>query len=292
MTAKIFTVENRKGGVGKTTTAVTLAVGLARRCHENGGGNVLLIDLDPQGDAARGLGLEPKGRCVSNVLTGSGGLTELKANIMPADRKATGGPSRPNLYVLPASDALANAKTKIISQIAADAAANAVAAIFGQQKPTTSNEDDIVMLLERKLAIARQAFKYIILDCPPTLDVLQQSVHHFADAAIVPVKVDYHGTSATARHTQNILDDQAEGIEITIKAIVPTFYYPRHNLTQAMMDDLAGRYGRKVIMTPIPNTVRVAEAPAVNGLTIFEYEPGHPAAEAYWDLVDYIRSDK
>lgn len=291
MKAEVFTVENRKGGVGKTTTAVTLAVGLARRCQENGGGNVLLVDLDPQGDAARGLGLNPNGRCISKVLIGNGGLDELKANIMSADRKASGGPSRPNLFILPATDALATAKTQIISKLAADAAAITVAAIFGQQKPPDSTEE-IVMLLERKLAIARAAFKYIILDCPPTLDVLQQAVHHFADAAIVPVKVDYHGTSATTRHTQNILDDQAEGIEITIKAIVPTFYYARHNLTQAMMEDLAKRYGRKVITTPIPNTVRVAEAPAVNGLTIFEYEPGHPAAEAYWDLVDHIRSKK
>lgn len=291
MTARIYTVENRKGGVGKTTTAITLAVGLARRCQENGGGNVLLIDLDPQGDAARGLGLLPNGRCISKVLLGGGNLDELKANIMSADRTATGGPSRPNLFILPASDTLADAKTQIVSQIAADIAASTVAAMFGQQKTKPGN-DDIAMLLERKLSIARAAFKYIILDCPPTLDVLQQAVHHFADAAIVPVKVDYHGTSATARHTQNILDDQAEGIDITIKAIVPTFYHARHNLTQAMMEDLAARYGRQVITTPIPNTVRVAEAPAVNGLTIFEYEPGHPAAEAYWDLVDHIRSDK
>lgn len=286
MTARVYTVENRKGGVGKTTTAVTLAVGLASRCHENGGGNVLLVDLDPQGDAARGLGVDPGGRCISRVLLGSGGVKELRDNVVSANRESDGGPSRPNLYVLPASDALANAKTRIISSIAAD-----VVAMMMQGVKASDTNEQVIMLLERKLAIARQAFKFIIIDCPPTLDMLQQSVHHFADAAIVPVKVDYHGTSATARHTQNILDDQADGINITIKAIVPTFFQPRHNLTQAMMDELAQRYGRKVIMTPIPNTVRVAEAPAVNGLTIFEYEPGHPAAEAYWDLVDYIKED-
>lgn len=284
MTAKVFTVENRKGGVGKTTTAVTLAVGLATRCRQNGGGNVLVIDLDPQGDAARGLGIDPGGRCVSRVLLGSGGVSDLRENVMSANREASGGPSRPNLYILPASDKLAQAKTRIVSSIAADV----VATMMQGGKATDTNEQ-ILMLLERKLAIARQAFKFIIIDCPPTLDMLQQSVHHFADAAIVPVKVDFHGTSATARHTQNILDDQSEGIDITIKAIVPTFYQSRHNLTQAMMDELGERYGRKVIMTPIPLTVRVAEAPAVDGLTIIEYEPGHPAAEAYWDLVDYIK---
>lgn len=285
MTAKVFTVENRKGGVGKTTTAVTLAVGLARRCHENGGGNVLLIDLDPQGDAARGLGLDPGGRCISRVLLGNGGVNDLRQNVMSADRAATGGPSRPNLFVLPASDALAQAKTRILTS----AAAEVVAAMM--QGTKSGDGDEIIMILERKLALTRRNFKYIILDCPPTLDVLQQAVHHFADAAVVPVKVDYHGTSATARHTQNILDDQAAGIDIKIAAIVPTFFQPRHNLTQAMMEELAERYGRRVIMTPIPNTVRVAEAPAVDGLTIFEYEPTHAAAEAYWDLVDYIRGE-
>lgn len=284
MTAKVFTVENRKGGVGKTTTAVTLALGLAARCQQNGGGNVLIVDMDPQGDAARGLGVKPNGRCISKVLLGTGSVNELRQNVMPADRTATGGPSRPGLFILPASDDLAAAKTRIISSIAADV----VASMMQGARPADTQEQ-ILMLLENKLAIARQAFKYIIIDCPPTLDMLQQAVHHFADAAIVPVKVDYHGTSATARHTQNILDDQAAGIDITIKAIVPTFFQPRHNLTQAMMDELAERYGRKVIMTPIPNTVRVAEAPAVDGLTIIEYEPSHPAAEAYWDLVDYIK---
>lgn len=279
MTARVYTVENRKGGVGKTTTAVTLAVGLAMRCAQNGGGNVLLVDLDPQGDAARGLGVDPNGRCISKVLLGSNGLSDLKANVIAADRQKSGGPARPNLFVLPASDELSRAKTQIVAQ--------AVASMFVPGKHE-SVEEVVLMILERKLAIARQAFKYIILDCPPTLDILQSSVHHFADAAIVPVKVDFHGTSATTRHTQNILEDQAAGIEITIKAIVPTFFQARHNLTQAMMEELAARYGRGVIMTPIPNTVRVAEAPAVDGLTILEYEPGHPAAEAYWDLVDYI----
>ncbi|MCB0202536.1 MAG: AAA family ATPase, partial [Anaerolineae bacterium] len=101
MTAKVYTVENRKGGVGKTTTAVTLAVGLARRLHEDGGGNVLVIDMDPQGDAARGLGLDPNGRCVSNVLLGDGDVDILRENVMSADRGDDGGPSRPNLYVLP-----------------------------------------------------------------------------------------------------------------------------------------------------------------------------------------------
>ena len=281
MPAKVYTVENRKGGVGKTTTAVTLAVGLARRLHQDGGGNVLLIDLDPQGDAARGLGLEPNGRCVSNVLTGNGSVELLRANVLSADRSASGGPARPNLYVLPASDRLSEAKEDILTEFALLAARS--------MRSKQGNPDRHLMyILDEKLHLAKQAFAYIVIDCPPTLDLLQQAVHQYAHYAVVPVKVDFHGASATGRHTSNIVQDQAEGIDITIAAVVPTFVNARHNLTKSMMQSIIKTYGRQIVTKAIPNTVRVAEAPASGGLTILEYDPESPAAVAYQDLVDRI----
>lgn len=281
MTAKVYTVENRKGGVGKTTTALTLAVGLARRFHEDGGGNVLVIDLDPQGDAARGLGLDPDGRCVSNVLLSDGNVDILRANVMAADRSGDGGPSRPNLYVMPASDKLSEAKEDILTEFALVAARS-------MRSRRSGNERHLVDILNEKLGLAKQAFAYIIIDCPPTLDLFQQAVHQYADYAIVPVKVDFHGASATGRHTSNILQDQAEGIDITIAAIVPTFVNARHNLTKSMMRELSRVYGKQVIAKAIPNTVRVAESPASGGRTILEYMPDSLAAIAYQDLVDRL----
>ena len=281
MTAKVFTVENRKGGVGKTTTAVTLGVGLARRLQQNGGGHVLIIDMDPQGDAARGLGLNPDDRCVSHVLLGDGSLDPLRENVMPADRGPGGGPARPNLFILPASDQLSEAKEDILTEFALLAARS-----MRSQQP--GHERHLVNILDEKLGLAKKAFSYIIIDCPPTLDMLQQSVHQFADYAIVPVKVDFHGASATGRHTSNILQDQAAGIDIKISAVVPTFVNARHNLTRAMMKNLLRTYGTQVVTKAIPNTVRVAEAPASGGLTILEYMPDSPAAIAYEDLVDRV----
>ena len=281
MVAKVYTVENRKGGVGKTTTAVTLAVGLARCLHEDGGGNVLVIDMDPQGDAARGLGLAPDGRCVSNVLLSNGSVDVLRENVMPADRSNDGGPARPNLYVLPASDKLSEAKEDILTELALLAARS-------MRSRRSGNETHLVDILDEKLGLAKQAFSYVIVDCPPTLDLLQQAVHQYADYAIVPVKVDFHGASATGRHTSNILQDQAEGIDITIAAIVPTFVNARHNLTKSMMRELTRVYGKQVIAKPVPNTVRVAEAPASGGRTVLEYMPDSPAAKAYQDLVDRL----
>jgi chromosome partitioning protein len=146
----------------------------------------------------------------------------------------------------------------------------------------------LINILDDKLGLAKQAFTYIIIDCPPTLDLLQQAVHQYADYAIVPVKVDFHGASATGRHTSNILQDQSEGIDITIAAIVPTFVNAQHNLTKSMMQELTRVYGKQVITKPIPNTVRVAEAPASGGRTVLEYMPDSEAAKAYQDLVDRL----
>lgn len=285
MTAKVFTVENRKGGVGKTTTAITLAVGLSRRLQENGGGNVLVIDMDAQGDAARGLGVNPNGRCVSQVLLSNGGLDTLRANVISADRTAEGGPARPNLYILPASDRLSEAKEDILTEFALLAARS-------MRTRGGGNERHLINILDEKLGLAKQAFTYIIVDCPPTLDMLQQAVHQYADYAIVPVKVDFHGASATGRHTGDIIQDQAAGINIKIAAVVPTFVDARHNLTKSMMLDLMRVYGKQVICKAIPNTVRVAEAPASGGRTILEYLPDSPAAIAYQDLVDRIYAQR
>lgn len=281
MPAKVFTVENRKGGVGKTTTAITVAVGLAQRLRENGGGNVLVIDMDPQGDAARGLGLESQDRCVSKVLLSDGTLEVMRENIMVADRSKEGGPIRSNLFVMPATDKLSEAKEDILTEFALLAART-------MRTRRTGNERHLVDILDEKLGLAKRAFAYIILDCPPTLDMFQQAVHQYADYAIVPVKVDFHGASATGRHTNDILADQAEGINIKIAAIVPTFVNAQHNLTKSMMEKLIKVYGKQVVSTPVPNTVRVAEAPASGGLTILEYMPASSAAQAYWDLVDRI----
>jgi chromosome partitioning protein len=280
MTASVYTVENRKGGVAKTTTAVNLAYGLSRRLLEKGGGGrVLIVDLDPQGDTARALGLQPDGRCLSYVLTGEGTLRD---NIMPADRADDGGPSRPNLFVLPASDNLRSAKETLLSQLT-------VNMVMAQIRGRGSDNGIVPMvdILNDRLGPAKQVFEYIILDCPPTLDMLQEAVHNFADAAIVPVKADFHSTSAVGRHTRNILDDQAGGINISIKAIVPTFVDQRLRLTRNMLDQLRRTYGT-LVSEPVPNTVRVAEAPASGGRTVIEYAPESPATAAYMSLVDLV----
>lgn len=273
MSAKIFTIENRKGGVGKTTTAVTLGVGLAKKLQEQGNGRVLIIDLDPQGNVCTSLGVKSDGKCISHVLTGEGTLRD---NVIPADTD-----KRPNLFIIPATDKLRTAKETLISQVAMS---EVMKQLRGRDGETTATP--IIEILTTKMEPATSIFEFIIIDCPPTLDTLQEAVHHFADAAIVPVKVDFLGTQGTAQHTQNILADQAAGIDIKIAAVVPTFVR-RYKLAKQMLNDLQQFYGN-LVMEPIPLTVKVEEAPASGGQTILEYAPDNPAAHAYQTLVDHI----
>lgn len=293
----VFTVENRKGGCGKTTTAVTIAIELATRLRENPDDRVLLIDLDAQGDAARALGLNAGGRCVSYILDGSG---DFKENIMSGS--ADNLPDRGELYVLPASDRLSDVKARLIGEPAtrhaAEIAAQAVLAGFSsgpnQSKgfvvdPGAARREAISLFQER-LAPLKQLFRYIVLDCPPTLDMFQQAVHEFADYAVVPVKMEYLSTSATGRHTDNILDDQAKGINIRIAAVVPTFVDPRLTIVRETYDELLQKYGR-VVCKPVARTTRIEQS-TQDGMTIIETDPGSRAAKAYKYLVDKLMEKK
>lgn len=274
--ARIYAVVNRKGGVGKTTTAVTLGHGLARMIE--GRGHVLIVDLDPQGNVATSLGLATNGKDMAGVLTGEVPVEEA---ILQADRSQANGPSRPNLWVLPASDALADAKLSLVT----NAALSSVLDQFGGRAAPVVPTNQ---LLQTYLAKAVATFDYVILDCPPSLDMLGTAVYHFADEAIVPVKVDYLGVGGTARHTQDIIQAQARGIDIRVGVIVPTFVRAREILARQMLQALIESYGRSRVAVPIPQSVVIEQAPAAGGLTIFEYAADSVPAKAYWRLVEKV----
>lgn len=276
--AKIYAVVNRKGGVGKTTTAVTLGHGLAKMIE--GRGHVLIVDLDPQGNVATSLGVTANGHDIAGVLTGAVPVEEA---ILHADRSHSGGPARPNLWVLPASDALADAKLTLV----ANAALSSVLDQFGGRTVKAVPTDQ---LLQTYLAKAVATFDYIVLDCPPSLDMLGTAIYHFAHEAVVPVKVDYLGVSGAARHTQDIIQAQAAGIDIKVGVVVPTFVRAREVLARQMMQALIDSYGKSRVAVPIPQSVVVEQAPAAGGLTVFEYAPDSVPAQAYWRLVEKVHN--
>jgi len=264
--ARIYAVANRKGGVGKTTTAATLAHGLTLKLH--GDGHVLAIDLDPQGSLSKSLGVVANGADLAYVLTGEKKAQEC---IVPS--------GRPNFYVLPSSDLVQDAKVELL--------AKEVAASMSRRRSGRLRN----VLVER-LDAAVQAFDYIILDCPPSLDILTDAVFEFSDSAIVPVKPDYLGTWGTSQHTSDIIAAQEQGIDIAISWIVPTFYRPREVLARQMLQTLIRTYGKNRVAAPVPQAVVLEQAPADGGKTVFEYAPDTPAARSYWNLVERIYNER
>lgn len=290
---KVLAVVNRKGGVAKTTTSINLAHGLSRKLMRRVSpedvpqisdpqnlfyyhdriyylmGHVLLIDFDPQGHCARGLGIDPGNSDIGEVLLEQQHLTEA---VISADRAAEGYP-RPNLWLLPSSDNLENAKDILRLQTLS---------------LSTKRNYGLLRILADRLGLAIQRFTYIVMDCPPALDAFTQAVYQFADAAIVPVKPDYFSMAGTGQHITNIFEAQVRGIDINIQAIVPTFNVERQLLDRQMVEQLQQRYGN-VVSAPIPRSQAVAEAPSVQQ-TIFEFDPrqNNRATIAYQELVDRV----
>jgi chromosome partitioning protein len=257
--AKVYAVMNRKGGTGKTTTAVALADGLARRA-EGRSNAVLLVDLDPQGHVAQSLAIETNGRCLSQLLLDTAGFHDVLLQV----------PNSSGLWIAPASNQLVEAKRKLIMSRKIDGC------------------------LELALNELSGVFDYIILDCPPNLDLLQTAVYKFADAAIVPVRADYLSLQGAIQHTKDIIDAQEHGSKFAIKIIVPTFFDGRKNQHNAIIAYLRKFYGQRKVAAPIPETIRVAEAPEY-GMTIFEYANSRPsdgkaqeALLAYEQLVESV----
>lgn len=290
---KVLAVVNRKGGVAKTTTAINLAHGLSRKLmrrvepkdldqisdpsnlfqyqdtHYYLLGHVLLIDFDPQGHCARGLGIDTGKADIGDVLLEQRHITEA---VVSADRSQDGFP-RPNLWILPASDNLEHAKDILRAQAFAH--------------PSTKNYG-LVRVLEERLEVALERFTYIVLDCPPALDTFTQAVYQFADSAIVPVKPDYFSMAGTGQHISSIFEAQTRGIDIRIHTILPTLNVSRQKLDQRMVDELRELHG-DMVSQPIPRSQAVAEAPAFQQ-TIFEYDARflNPATIAYQALVDRV----
>ena len=248
--SRVIAVTNQKGGVGKTTTAINLAASFAQH-----GAPTLLVDCDPQSNASSGVGFgrDPERLSTYQVIMGE----------VPAEEalKAT---ELEKLSVLPSSKNLIGANIELVT--------------------LEYREYRMRYALEP----LRQRFDFIVLDCPPALDLLTLNALVAADSVLIPMQAEYFALEGVTELLDTIDRIRIElNRELSVEGVVLTMFDERTNLAQSVANELRGFFGELMCQTPIPRNVRLAEAPS-HGKPALVYDPKSRGAEAYLALAEEI----
>ncbi len=249
---RVISIANQKGGVGKTTTSVNLGASLAET-----GGRVLVIDLDPQGNATTGLGIQHRDL--------EGSVYDVIINDKSLD-DCTEPTSVRNLFVVPATIDLAGAEIELV--------------------PAFSRE----MKLKRAIAEIKDDYDYILIDCPPSLGLLTVNALAASDDVIVPIQCEYYALEGLGQLLRNVGLVKANlNQELEMRGIVLTMYDARTKLAEQVESEVREHFGTKVYTTVIPRTVRLSEAPSF-GQPITTFDPTSRGAIAYRELAKEVRN--
>ncbi|MBS3179098.1 MULTISPECIES: ParA family protein [unclassified Pseudoclavibacter] len=248
---RIFTISNQKGGVGKTTTAVNLAAALATL-----GARVLVIDLDPQGNASTALGIEHRGE--------TAGTYEALLDGEPLRELMQQCPDIDTLWCVPATLDLAGAEIELVNLDKRDyRLRQAIAALLDE---TTGTEEE---------------FHYIFIDCPPSLGLLTINAFVAAREVLIPIQCEYYALEGLGQLISNLnLLSQDLNPQLRLTTILLTMYDGRTNLSQEVAADVREHFPQETLKVAIPRTVRISEAPSF-GKTIISHEPTSTGAIAY-----------
>jgi chromosome partitioning protein len=236
---RVITVSNQKGGVGKTTTTVNLASALARR-----GANVLVIDLDPQGNASTALGVphRPEVTSVYDVLLGDSGLDDALQSTTDHE----------NLDCVPSTINLAGAEIELVSLVA--------------------REQRLRTALQAFLAESERTYHYVFIDCPPSLGLLTVNAFVAADEVLIPIQCEYYALEGLSQLLGNIqLIQKHLNPGLRISTILLTMYDARTNLAQEVAGEVRAHFPEQVLSAVIPRSVRISEAPSY-GQTVHAYD--------------------
>ena len=245
---KIISFSNQKGGVGKTTTCVNMAAYLARA-----GKKVLLVDLDPQGNATTGLGFS-KGTLKKSVYNVVIEGEEVKDNVLPTELEG--------LFILPSNIDLAGAEVDLGDQ---------------------TNRD---RLLRAALATGKASFDYILIDCPPSLGLLTINALSAADSAIIPIQSEYYALEGLSQLMNTIsLVRQHLNRSLKVEGVVLTMYDGRSLISKQIAAEIKKYFSKKLYEIVIPRNVRLSEAPS-HGKPILLHDPKCMGARAYAALTE------
>lgn len=251
---RIMSVANQKGGVGKTTSTVNLAAGLALH-----GIRVLVIDLDPQGNASTALGVEHR--------TGTPSVYEVMLGEIPLEEAVAVSTASPNLLCLPATIDLAGAEIELVSMVA--------------------RESRLAQALNDE-TLSRLDVDYVLIDCPPSLGLLTVNALVAASEVLIPIQCEYYALEGLGQLLSNIdLVRSHLNTSLHVSTILLTMYDGRTKLADQVTSEVRQHFGPTALRTVIPRSVKVSEAPGYSQ-TVLAYDPGSRGAMSYIDAAREI----